>query len=84
MNTRTQLEQRIKQLKNEFQVGQKMLAELQTKEADLCETLLRITGAIQVLVEELAKDSQRVENGASQFDHTKVESVAMPEQNTLS
>jgi len=36
-------------LKNEFQAGQKMLAELQAKEMNLRETLLRITGAMQVM-----------------------------------
>ena len=63
---RTQLEQRLKELKNEFQAGQKMFAELQTKEMNLRETLLRITGAIQVLEEELASDRQATENGATQ------------------
>lgn len=55
---KTQLEQRLKELKNEFQGGQKMMAELQAKEASLRDTLLRITGAIQVLEEELARDGQ--------------------------
>lgn len=62
------LEQRLKELKNEFQAGQKMLAELQTKEMNLRETLLRITGAIQVLEEELASDRQPTENGATQLE----------------
>lgn len=65
---RTQLEQRLKELKNEFQAGQKMLAELQAKEMNLRETLLRITGAIQVLEEELASDRQAIENGSTQLD----------------
>jgi hypothetical protein len=56
------LEQRLKELKNEFQAGQKMLAELQAKEASLRDTLLRITGAIQVLEEELSRENQA--NGA--------------------
>jgi hypothetical protein len=43
---KTQLEQRLKELKNEFQAGQKMLAELQAKETNLRETLLHITGVI--------------------------------------
>ncbi len=58
----TQLEQRLQELKNEFQAGQKMLADLQAKEANLRDTLLRITGAIQVLEEELGKSAG--ENGA--------------------
>ena len=72
---KSQLEQRLKELKNEFQAGQKMLAELQAKEASLRDTLLRITGAIQVLEEELARDEQS--NGkAVEQTATAVESGA--------
>jgi hypothetical protein len=52
---REQLEQRLNQLKAEFEAGQKMLAELEAKQASVRETLLRISGAIQVLEEELGK-----------------------------
>jgi hypothetical protein len=52
---REQLEQRLNQLKAEFEAGQKMLAELEAKQASVRETLLRISGAIQVLEEELTK-----------------------------
>lgn len=55
---REQLEQRLNQLKAEFEAGQKMLAELEAKQANIRETMLRISGAIQVLEEELAKASQ--------------------------
>jgi uncharacterized coiled-coil protein SlyX len=48
---RTQLEQRIAELESEFQAGQTMLADLHTKQTDLQQTLLRISGAIQVLKE---------------------------------
>ena len=51
---RTQLEQRLQALKSEFDAGQKMLAELEARQVNLRETLLRISGAIQVLEEELA------------------------------
>ena len=54
-----QLEQRLKELKAEFESGQKMLAELEVKQANLRESLLRISGAIQVLEEELAKESKQ-------------------------
>ena len=50
-----QLEERLKELKAEFESGQKMLAELEAKQANLRESLLRISGAIQVLEEELGK-----------------------------
>jgi predicted nuclease with TOPRIM domain len=52
---REQLQKRLEELKAEFDDGQKMLHELETKRANLRQTLLRISGAIQVLEEELAK-----------------------------
>jgi chromosome segregation ATPase len=55
---RTQLEQRLAQLKSEYETGQKMLADLEHKQRNLCDTLLRISGAIQVLEEELSHAAQ--------------------------
>jgi predicted nuclease with TOPRIM domain len=55
---REQLEQRLKQLKSEFEAGQKMLTDLEAKQANVRETLLRISGAIQVIEEELGKADQ--------------------------
>ena len=52
---KSQLESRLAQLKSEYAAGQKALAELQAKQNDLQATLLRISGAIQVIEEELAK-----------------------------
>lgn len=49
------LEQRLTSLKLEFESGQKLLADLEVKEANLRETLMRISGAIQVLEELLAQ-----------------------------
>jgi predicted nucleic acid-binding Zn-ribbon protein len=57
---KTQLESRLKQLKSEFQTGQKTLADLQNKQNEIQTTLLRISGAIQVLEEELAKQKENV------------------------
>ena len=51
---RSQLEQRLQVLKAEFEAGQQMLTDHEIKTATLKETLLRISGAIQVLEEELA------------------------------
>jgi chromosome segregation ATPase len=62
-----QLEQRLKELKAEFESGQKMLAEMEAKQANLRNTLLRISGAIQVIEEELAKESQPTSNGDEQL-----------------
>ena len=57
---KSQLEERLKELKAEFESGQKALADLEVKQADLQKTLLRISGAIQVLEEELAKATQPI------------------------
>ncbi len=50
-----QIQQRLESLKEEFASGQKFLIDLETKQASVRETLLRISGAIQVLEEELDK-----------------------------
>lgn len=55
---RQQIEQRLKELRTEFDSGQKMLAELEARQANLRDSLLRISGAIQVLEEELAEETQ--------------------------
>ncbi|NER38958.1 MAG: hypothetical protein F6J93_34215 [Oscillatoria sp. SIO1A7] len=47
------LERRLESLKAEYEAGKKMLADLEAKEDSLRETLLRISGAIQVLEEML-------------------------------
>jgi hypothetical protein len=51
------LEQRLKALRQEFETGQKMLADLEARRVELQQTLLRIGGAIQVL-EELTTDTE--------------------------
>jgi predicted nuclease with TOPRIM domain len=53
-----QLEARLQELKAEFEAGQKMLAELEQKKINLEQTLLRISGAIQVLEELLSNADQ--------------------------
>lgn len=50
-----QFEKRLQELKQEFETGQVRLQELVRQEQVLRETLLRISGAIQVLEEELAR-----------------------------
>lgn len=54
-----QLVQRLQELKTEFETGQKRLVELDAQRAGLRETLLRISGAIQVLEEELNKSNSQ-------------------------
>ena len=52
-----QLEQRLKVLRAEYVAGQKGLCELENREAALRITLLQINSAIQVLEEELSKET---------------------------
>ena len=52
---REQVQKRLEELEAELDAGQKMLSALETKRDNLRQTLLRISGAIQVLEEELAK-----------------------------
>ncbi len=46
-----QVKARLAQLRDEFEKGQAMLRETELKQAQLAETLMRISGAIQVLEE---------------------------------
>ncbi len=56
------LEQRLQELKDEYESGQQMLADLESRQAELRATLMRISGAIQVLEEELKKETQPPES----------------------
>ncbi len=56
-----QIQERIQQLKAEYESGQKMLADLETQESNLRTTMLRISGAIQAL-EELLAQAEEEEN----------------------
>lgn len=58
------LQRRLQTLQSEFESGQKMLADLEAKQMQLRETLLRISGAIQVL-EELLNESSETNGAAS-------------------
>jgi predicted nuclease with TOPRIM domain len=54
---REQLQARLEELKREFETGQGRLRELEAQEAQLRQTLLRISGAVQVLEEELSREA---------------------------
>jgi prefoldin subunit 5 len=60
---RERLEQRVSELKAEQEKGQHMLAEIDARQAELRQTLIRISGAIQVLEELLGS------SGWPQEDH---------------
>jgi uncharacterized coiled-coil protein SlyX len=64
---RTQLEQRLQALHAEYAAGQKVLVELDAKQMHLRETLLRISGAIQVLEEELSTSDSQAPTSESQL-----------------
>lgn len=63
-----QLEKRLNELRAEFESGQKMMADLESKQANLRDTLLRISGAIQVLEEVLAEESGQEPDKTGQFE----------------
>jgi hypothetical protein len=55
---REQLELRVKELTDELRSGQEMLAEIEGRRLELQQTLLRIDGARQVLMELLESSDQ--------------------------
>ncbi|MDJ0903388.1 MAG: hypothetical protein QNJ55_31770 [Xenococcus sp. MO_188.B8] len=67
-----QLEKRLAELKAEFESGQKVMAELEGKQANLRDTLLRISGAIQILEEEIAKVSEKEQNNTPEAEVNEV------------
>ena len=74
-----QLQKRLESLKAEYEAGQKMLVDLEMQQDNLRQTLLRISGAIQVIEEELA-NAENEENGNSrELDRTPTEIEAKVE-----
>ncbi|NEO43623.1 MAG: hypothetical protein F6K55_05585 [Moorea sp. SIO4A3] len=63
-----QLEQRLQALKSEFESGQKMITDLENQKVNLRDTLLRISGAIQVIEELLAETNMAGENQAQSLE----------------
>lgn len=55
---REQMEKRLNELKNELAAGENLLTELHAKQASVQQTMLRISGAIQVLQEMLGKPAE--------------------------
>lgn len=54
---REKIEQRLRELREELEVGRGMMAELDARRANLNDSMLRIGGAVQAL-EELLRDEQ--------------------------
>jgi hypothetical protein len=62
---RNKLYHRVQTLKDEYATGIKLQAEYEAKLKDLRETLMRISGAIQVLEEVIAEASSEENDEAS-------------------
>lgn len=60
---REQLQARLEALRHEFETGHVELEKLERQRTHIRETLLRISGAIQVLDELLAADHTPTQNG---------------------
>jgi predicted nuclease with TOPRIM domain len=71
-----QLEQRLAELEEEYESGQKFLAELEERKSSVNETLLRITGALQVLKEELDKAAMAEQDGGQSLSQPSRPMVA--------
>lgn len=69
------VEARLELLRKEFETGQRQLAEIETQRAQLTDTLLRISGAIQVL-EELNGERPLEEVPAGNGSQVKAEEKA--------
>lgn len=54
---KSQLEARLHELRDEYDTGTRVLSDLQKKQDELRSTLLRISGAIQVLEEMLSAEA---------------------------
>lgn len=54
---KNQLQERLDELKKEYEAGQAMLRDLEQEQTRVQQTLLRISGAIQVLEELLAAEA---------------------------
>ena len=67
------LRSRLDGLKSEFESGQKMLVDLEAKQAKLRDSLLRISGSIQVLEEALTRTSPSDQDNVEPIDVAKKE-----------
>lgn len=68
MLERQQLQERLENLQKEFEIGQGRLRELEKEESYVRETLLRISGAMQVLKELLQDGSAKADGQSKEVD----------------
>lgn len=76
---RERVQARLAELKQEYVTGKAQLRELLQQEAALRETLLRISGAIQVLEEVLTERAESTANGGPAHDGTRASAGDAPE-----
>ena len=69
------LEQRLNELRMEFEAGQKMLVDLENQQTNLRNTLLRISGAVQVLEELIASEDNIGETPEKIIQETGITAV---------
>jgi hypothetical protein len=74
MVVRGELERRLTELRSEFEAGRRLEADLQARLSEVSQTVLRLSGAIQVLEELLSADGSR--NGAPADTAVEVPSSA--------
>jgi len=72
---RKQIEERLSTLQAEFKAGQEILAELETKQSNVRGTLVRISGAIQIL-EELLKEDPSIPFGSDTTSDAPTAAIA--------
>lgn len=77
---RSQLESRLQELHKELADGEKMIADLQARQSQIRETLLRISGAVQVL-EEVLQGADEVEDAptAPRQEAPELAAASLPE-----
>ncbi len=60
-----QMEKRLKELRDEFDSGQQMITETEASLANMRTSMLRISGAVQVLEEQLGLETAAKGDGAA-------------------
>ena len=73
---KNQLEQRLGELKTEYDSGQQALAEMEESQANMKGTMLRISGAMQVLEELLAAEQTKEGEQADSEKVTRMKETA--------
>ena len=78
-----QMQTRLKELKSELEAGEAELARVETHRTYLRETLLRISGAVQVM-EDLIAEGQLQGQSTEQRDGSKLEANSQQDDSQLS